>query len=44
MNHQDDNELMKRIVLCVIAMLMLTTLAFCSPEPSLNPTVAYVSN
>lgn len=43
MNQQDDNELMKRIVLCVIAMLMLITLAFCAPEPSLNPTVAYVS-
>lgn len=44
MNQQDDNELMKRIVLCVIAMLMLTTLAFCAPDTQLTPTVAYVSN
>lgn len=41
-NDNKDNELMVRIALCLVAMFMVTTLAFCAPEPSINPTVASV--
>lgn len=42
MNDDKDNELMKRIILCLVAFTMVTTLAFCAPEPAMTKQQVYL--